>query len=85
MEQQLHHALWRNENEQKQQLQKYIRSRHIQTEHSFFDLVHKQCNDIIKGWLHFLASESKRRFLANNILLALCLVMEQIQFSLIKK
>ena len=69
----------------KQQLQKYIiRSRHIQTEHSFFDLAHKQCNDIIKGWLHFLVSESKGRFLANNILLGLCLVMEQIQFSLIK-
>ena len=30
----------------------------------------KQCNGIIKGWLHCLMSESKGRFLANNILLA---------------
>ena len=28
----------------------------------------KQCNGIIKGWLHCLTSESKGRFLANNIL-----------------
>ena len=35
-----------------------------------FDLAHKQCNDIIKGWLHYLTSESKGRFLANTILLA---------------
>ena len=42
---------------------------------------------IIKGWLHCLTSESKRRFLVNNILFssAWCLVMAQIQFSLIKK
>ena len=33
-------------------------------------LAHKQCNGIIKGWLHCLMSESKGRFLANNILLA---------------
>ena len=50
-----------------------------------FDLVHKQYNGIIKGWFHCLASESKGRFLANNILLVRCLVKEQIQFSLIKK
>ena len=31
-----------------------------------FDLPHKQCNGIIKGWLHCLTSESKGRFLVNN-------------------
>ena len=50
-----------------------------------FDLAHKQWNGIIKGWLHYLTSESKGRFIANNILLAWCLVIAQIQFSLIKK
>ena len=42
---------------------------------------------IIKGWLHCLTSESKRRFLVSNILFgsAWCLVIAQIQFSLIKK
>ena len=43
---------------------------------------------IIIGWLHCLMSESKGRFLVNNILMfgsAWCLVMAQIQFSLIKK
>ena len=50
-----------------------------------FDLVHKQYNGIIKGWPHCLTWESRRRFLANNILLAWCLIMVQIQFSLIKK
>ena len=50
-----------------------------------FDLAHKQCNDIIRGWLHCLTSESKERFLASNILLAWCLVIAQIQFSLTKK
>ena len=42
-----------------------------------FDLDHKQCNDIIKGWLHCLTSESKERFLVNYMLmfgLAWCLV-----------
>ena len=53
-----------------------------------FNLVHKQCNGIIKGWLHCLASESIRRFLVNNVLMfdsARCLVNAQIQFSFIKK
>ena len=51
------------------------------------DLAHKQCNGIIKGWLHCLTSELKGRFLVNNMLLlgsAWCLVMVEIQFSLIK-
>ena len=53
-----------------------------------FDLAHKQCSGIIKGWLHCLTSESRWGFLVNNILMfgsAWCLVMAQIQFSLIKK
>ena len=33
-----------------------------------FNLAHKQCNDIIKGWFYFLTSELKGRFLVNNIL-----------------
>ena len=45
----------------------------------------QKCNAIIKGWLHFLTSEAKGRFLVNNILLACCLVMVQIQFSLITR
>ena len=52
-----------------------------------FDLAHKPCNGIIKGWLHCLTSDSKGRFLANNILMfgsSWFLVMAQIQFSLIK-
>ena len=48
-----------------------------------FDLAHKQCNIIIKGWFNCLTSASKGRFLANNILSEWCLVMAQIQFSLI--
>ena len=42
---------------------------------------------IIKGWLHCLTSEAKRRFLVSNILFgsAWRLVIVQIQFSLIKK
>ena len=53
-----------------------------------FHLAHKHGNGIIKGWLHCLTSESKGIFLVNNMLMfgsAWCLVMAQIQFSLIKK
>ena len=52
-----------------------------------FDLAHKQCNGIIEGWLHCLTSESKVRFLFNDILFGSrwCLVIAEIQFSLIKK
>ena len=41
---------------------------------------------IIKGWFHYLTSETKGRFLVNIILFgtAWCLVMAQIQFSLKK-
>ena len=52
---------------------------------ALFGLAHKQCNSIIKSWLHCLTSVSKGRFLANNILLARCLVMAQIKFCLIKE
>ena len=31
-----------------------------------FHLAHKQCNGIIKGWLHCLNSEPKGRFLVSN-------------------
>ena len=40
-----------------------------------FDLAHKQCIGITKEWPHCLTSESKGRFLVNNILLAWCLLM----------
>ena len=84
MEQQWHRACERTKSKQKQ---------NHATSHSnwprvlLFDLAHKQCNSIIKDWLHCLTSEPKGRFLVNNILfgLAWCLVMVQIQFSLIKK
>ena len=51
-----------------------------------FDIAYKQCNCIIKGWLYCLTSESKGRFLLNNIFFGStwCLVMAQIQFFLIK-
>ena len=52
-----------------------------------FGLAHKQCNGIIEGWLRCHTSESKGRFLVNNILFgtAWCVVMTEIQFSLIKQ
>ena len=43
------------------------KSCHIQTDHAFD--VAQQCNGIIKGWLHCLTSETKGRFLVNNILI----------------
>ena len=52
---------------------------------NWIDLDHKQCNSIIKGWLHCLISESKGRFLVNNMLMfgsGWCLGIVQIQFSL---
>ena len=50
-----------------------------------FHLAHKQCNGIIKGWLHYLTSESKERFLVNNILLAWCLVMARLDVKNARK
>ena len=45
------------------------------------------CNGIIKRWLHYLMSVSKERFLGNILMFGSvwCLVMAEIQFSLIKK
>ena len=42
-----------------------IKSRDIQID----DLAHKNYNGIIKGWRHWLTSESKGRFLVNNLLI----------------
>ena len=78
MEQQPHRACERTKSKQK------VMSYSNRALVPLFDLPQKQCNGIIKGWLHCLTSESKGRFLANNTL-AWCLVMAQIQFSLIKK
>ena len=58
---------------------KQVKSRPNWPRALLFDLVHKQCNVII----HCLTSESKERFLVNNVLmfgLTWCLLMEQIQF-----
>ena len=80
MEQELHRAWERTKAKQKQN---QVMSHSNQPRVLFFDLAHKQCNGIIKGWLHCLTSESKGRFLVNNILIfgsAWCLVMAQIQF-----
>ena len=48
-----------------------------------FDLAHRKCNGIMKGWFHCLTSESNERFPVNSILIfgsSWCLVMMQIQF-----
>ena len=84
MEQQPHRASERTKSKQKQN---HATSCSNWPRVPFFDLAHKHCNVIIKGWLHCLTPESKRRFLVNNILFdsPWCLVMAQIQFSLIKK
>ena len=62
---------------------------HLNWQHVLlFDLAHKQCNGIIKGWLDCLTPESIGRFLVNNLLMfdwRLCQVMAQIKFSLTKK
>ena len=56
-----------------------------------FDLSHKQYNGIIKDvrerWFYCLTSELKERYLINNILSGSvwCLVMVEIQYSLIKR
>ena len=50
------------------QIQNQVTSHSNQPSVLLFDLVHKQCNGIIEGWLHCLTSESKGRFLVNNLL-----------------
>ena len=84
MEQQPHRACERTKSKQKQN---QVMSHSNWPWALLFDLAPYQCNGIIKGWLHSLTSESKGRFLANNILFgsAWCLVMVQIQFSLIER
>ena len=79
MEQQPHHACERTKSKQKQN---QVTSHSSLSRVLLFDLAHKQCNGIIKGWLHCLTSESNGRFLVNNILIfgsVWCLVMVQIQ------
>ena len=77
-------CMWTNEIKTKQN---QVTSRSNWPHVILFDLAHKQCNGIIKGWLHCLTLESKGRFLVNNILMfgsTWCLIMAQIQFSPIK-
>ena len=50
-----------------------------------FDLAPNNAMVSLKNGFSCLTSESKGRFLANNILLAWCLVAAQIKFSFIKK
>ena len=86
------HVNQQNQNKKQNQVMSYSNWPRV----LLFDLAHKQCNGIIKGWLHYLTSEPKGRFLVNNTLMfgswylvmagsAWCLVMAQIQFSLLKK
>ena len=64
MKQQPHRAYERTKSKQKQnQAMSHLISSHV----LLFDLSHKQCNGIIKGWLHSLTSESKGRFFVSNI------------------
>ena len=74
MEQQLHRTCQRTKSKEKQNVLLFV-------------LIHKQCNGIIKGYLHCLTPESIGIFLVNNILMfdSACLVMARIQFSLIIK
>ena len=77
MEQQPHRACERTKSKQKQN---QVTSHSNWPRVLLFDLAHKQCNGIIKEWLHCLTSESNGRFLVNNILMfdSWCLVMAQI-------
>ena len=73
IEQQPHGACeWTKSNKQTKKITPYSNWPRV----LLFDSAHKQCNGIIKEWLHCLRSESTGRFLANNILL---------EFSLINK
>ena len=84
-EQQPHHVSEQTKSKQKQN---EVMSHSNWPRVVLFDLAHRQCSGIIKGWPHCLTSESNGRFLVNYILKfgsAWCLVMAQIQFSLIKK
>ena len=85
MEQQPHRACERTKSKQKQY---QVKSHSNWLRVLLFDLAHKPWNGIIKGWLHCLTPGSIGRLLVNNILMfdsTWCLVMAQIQFSLIKR
>ena len=85
MEEQPHRACEETKSKQKQN---QVTSHSNWSRVLLFDLAHKQYNAFIKGWLHCLTWDSKGRFLINNILTfgsTWCLVMVQLQFSLIKK
>ena len=72
LEQQLHDACDRTKSKQQNQVTLHSNWPRV----LLFDLVHKQCNGIIKGWVYCLPSESKGRFLVSYILmfdLAWCL------------
>ena len=65
MEQQPQRASEQMEAKQKQS---QVTSHSNQPRLLLLDLAHKQCNGIIKGWLHCQTPESVGRFLVNNIL-----------------
>ena len=66
MEQQPHRACKRTKSKQKQnQVSSHSNCPHV----LLFDLAHKQCSGVIKGWFHCLTSESIGRLLVNNILI----------------
>ena len=75
------HANDRNKKKKKNQITSYSNWPCV----LLFDLAHKQCNGIVKRWLHCISA--KGTFIVNNILMfgsAWCLVMSHIQLSLIK-
>ena len=76
MDQQPHRACERNQNKNKNKTVTIKLTTHFIVRFNdwpcvlLFDLDHKQCSGIIKGWLQYLmTSESKRSFLVNNTLM----------------
>ena len=85
MEQQPHLPCKRTKSKQKQN---QVMSHSNWPRVLLLDLAHKQCNGIFKEWLQCLTPKSIGIFLVNNVLMfetTLCLVIAQIEFSLIKK
>ena len=74
---------WKRKQTKSKQEQNHVMSHSNWPRVLLFDLAHKKCSDIINGWLHCLTSGSKGGFLVN--VWPRCLVMTQIQFSLLKK
>ena len=66
MENQTHRACEQTKSKQKR---KHVMSHSNSLHALLLNLAHRQCNGIIKGWLYCLTSESKGRFLVNNILM----------------